>query len=36
MPYTLAVAVVYLGLALILVVSGVALVPAISTQVDRS
>jgi predicted PurR-regulated permease PerM len=35
MPYTLSVAVVYLGLALILIISGVLLVPVISTQVDQ-
>ena len=34
MPYTLSVAVVYMGLALILVISGILLVPVISTQIE--
>src|SRR3954469_4902205 len=35
LPYTLAVAVVYLGLATILVIAGAALVPVISTQINQ-
>jgi predicted PurR-regulated permease PerM len=35
MPHTLSVAVVYLGLALVLVISGILLVPVISSQIEQ-